>query len=93
MGCTPSIEIQSASKNESVPTSKTFTIYGASWCPWSRKLVREFENADAATWDVVWCDRRGPCPNIESFPTIDIANGTRVIGYVPRAELNALASK
>jgi len=66
------------------------TMYGASWCGFTRRQLAELSPEELACVDVVDCGAGGGrCEGVRALPTWEVAGGRRLGGYVPRNELGA----
>ena len=80
--CNSCVDIERhVSHASSAPPVDSIVVYAATWCHWSQKLVREW-NEHKVSHTVVWCDLQPQdCPSLTAFPTIELPGGTRAVGY------------
>ena len=89
MGCTCSIRddaLVTLSPQSEVRNKPRVTMYGASWCPWCKKQLKEFEKGRGKYAHAVYmCDTTRCDDDITTLPTLVLeADGrptVRLLGY------------
>ena len=71
------------------PSTIHVTVYGADWCPWTRRQKEVLEKEDGFTFDFKDCaaeDAGDMCAGIKALPTNEI-DGKRMEGFGEPREL------
>jgi|TARA_B100000427_G_scaffold105491_1_gene87471 hypothetical protein len=60
-------------------SKKEWTVYGTSWCGWTKKQLAYLEKK-GIPHKFIDCEK-GNCDGIEAFPVMKSSDGEEVVGY------------
>tara|TARA_B100001996_G_scaffold56080_1_gene39721 strand:- start:1666 stop:1962 length:297 start_codon:yes stop_codon:yes gene_type:complete len=60
-------------------SKKEWTVYGTSWCGWTKKQLSYLEKK-GIPHKFIDCEK-GNCDGIEAFPVMKSSDGEEVVGY------------